>query len=195
MPSAAGIDLYRDLAFGGGIPNAVFAGGWSGLRSSMITAPPDDPVKDPIGTVLGRGDRAKGFAELDAGLYTEIEQGGPRAYDGSFWRERRPGAYLKRVVRNRVPALMITGWFDVYQRGVLLNYTALQNAWAGRPLFGPMRPGQRATPRYQIVPGPLVPQPGGDGGVDRADPSGVVRPLAAGAADAADEHEQAAACV
>ena len=67
VPSAAGIDLYRDLAFGGGIPNAVFAAGWSGLRSTMLTAPPDDPAKDPIGTLLGRAERAKGFAELDAG--------------------------------------------------------------------------------------------------------------------------------
>ena len=58
---------------------------------------------------------------------------------------------------------MITGWFDVYQRGVLLNYTALQNAWAGRPWFGPMRRNQRATPRYQIVQGPWFHNPVGMG--------------------------------
>ena len=163
VPSAAGIDLYRDLAFGGGVPNAVFAGGWSGLRSTMITAPPDDPTKNPLDTLLGRVKRMEGFVGLDADLYTEIENGGPRAYDTAFWRERSPVSKLEGVVRNRVPALMITGWFDVYQRGVLLNYTALQNAWAKRPLFGPMRRNQRATPRYQIVQGPWFHNPVGMG--------------------------------
>ena len=31
FPVAAGNDLYRDLVFAGGIPNIVFAAGWSGL--------------------------------------------------------------------------------------------------------------------------------------------------------------------
>ena len=36
--SAAGFDLYRDLAFGGGIPNVLFASVWAALRASMISA-------------------------------------------------------------------------------------------------------------------------------------------------------------
>jgi uncharacterized protein len=164
VPSAAGIDLYRDLAFGGGIPNAVFAAGWSGLRSSMVAAPPDDPAKDPFDVIRHPLDRARGLAALDATLYTEIELGGPRAFDEAFWRERAPAGRLAKVVRNGIPALMLTGWFDVYQRGVLLDYTAFQNAWAGRrDIFAPMRAGQRATPRYQIVEGPWFHNPTGLG--------------------------------
>ena len=52
----------------------------------------------------------------------------------------------------------------------MLNYTALQNAWArsrsaraAAGAFGPMRPGQRATPRYQIVQGPWFHNPVGMG--------------------------------
>jgi putative CocE/NonD family hydrolase len=164
VPSAAGFDLYRDLAFGGGIPNAVFAGGWAGLRASMVGAPPDDPSKDPSAIARHPVERAARYAALDADLYTEIERGGERAFDSPFWQERAPSGRLEQVVRNGVPALMISGWFDVYQRGVLLNYAALQNAWARqRPVFGPMRPGQRVTPRYQVVQGPWFHNPTGLG--------------------------------
>ena len=126
----------------------------------MVFAPPDDPAADPLGQLLERVDRAGGLAALDgndAGLYTEIELGGERAFDAPFWRERAPARYLERVARNRIPAMLISGWFDIYQRGVPLSYSTLQNAWAGRrDVFAPMRPRQRATPRYQLVQGPWL---------------------------------------
>jgi putative CocE/NonD family hydrolase len=157
VPSAAGFDLYRDLAFGGGIPNVLFASVWAALRASMVFAPPDDPSADPIRALVERIDRAGGLAALDAGLYTEIELGGERAYDSPFWRARAPSRYLRRVVRNRIPALLISGWFDTYQRGVPISYAALQNAWAGRRrIFAPMRSRQPITPRYQLVQGPWL---------------------------------------
>jgi hypothetical protein len=153
VPSAAGFDLYRDLAFGGGLPNTVFAAGWAGLRSTMLTADPSQIAA-----------RAAGYANLDASLYTEIERGGERAFDSPFWQVRRPGSQLAQVVRNGIPALMLSGWFDVYQRGVLLNYATLQNAWTGRRhIYASMLPGQKATPRYQAVIGPWFHNPVGMG--------------------------------
>ena len=161
----------RDLAFGGGIPNVVFAAGWAGLRSTMVTAPPDNTSKDPDGPTTPI-DRAQGFGDLDVQMYTEIELGGLKAFDSPFWQERAPSRLLKPIVKNRVPALMLTGWFDVYQRGVVLNYAALQNTWARlhpkrarrRPArFGPMLRGQRTTPRYQVVEGPWFHNPVGTG--------------------------------
>jgi len=155
-PCAAGIDLYRDLAFSGGIPNVEFAATWLALRGTMVVSDPGDAA-GPRGPV-SRGER---FAGLDAGLYTEVSLGGARAFDSRFWRERAPATYLARVVRNRVPALLLSGWFDVYQRGVVLDYATLQNAYAamhrasGRPaLLGPMAAAVRPTGRYQAVIGP-----------------------------------------
>ena len=67
---------------------------------------------------------------------------------------------------------MLSGWFDVYQRGVVLNYAGFQNAWARlhprrgrrRPKpFGPMLARQRPTPRYQAVIGPWFHDPTGLG--------------------------------
>src|SRR5205807_791371 len=155
-PCAAGIDLYRDLAFGGGIPNMQFAATWLALRGTMVVSQPTDATgpRSPAG-------RAARLAGLDAGMYTEVSLGGARAFDGAFWRQRAPATYLARVVRNGVPALLLSGWFDVYQRGVVLDYSALQNAYAAsrrgrrRPaLFGPMPGDARPTGRYQAVIGP-----------------------------------------
>ena len=137
----------------------------------MVTAPPDNTSKDPDGPTTPI-DRAQGFGDLDVQMYTEIELGGLRAFDSPFWQERAPSRLLKPIVKNRVPALMLTGWFDVYQRGVVLNYAALQNTWARlhpkrarrRPArFGPMLRGQRTTPRYQVVEGPWFHNPVGTG--------------------------------
>jgi uncharacterized protein len=155
-PCAAGIDLYRDLAFSGGIPNVEFAATWLALRGTMVVSDPSDAA-GPRGPV-SRGSR---FAGLDAGLYAEVSLGGSRAFDDPFWQERAPASYLARVVRNGVPALLLSGWFDVYQRGVVLDYAALQNAYAAahgrggrRALLGPMPAGARPTGRYQAVIGP-----------------------------------------
>ena len=119
---------------------------------------PTTPAADPVRQLIERVDRARGLAALDAELYTEIELGGERAFDSPFWQERAPSrAPAARGPQPRARRCMISGWFDVYQRGVVLNYAALQNAWAGRRrVFGPMRRGQRLTPRYQLVQGPWL---------------------------------------
>ena len=170
VPTAAGNDFFRDLAFGGGIPNAGFTGIWSALRTSMTATRPDDPAAgSPVAVATRPATRAAHLAQFEGGLYTEVEQGGPRAFDSEFWQSRAPAAFLDRVVQNDVPTMLVSGWYDVYQRGVPMNLAALQNAWAARnglpagPPGGPMRPGQRTTPRYQLVMGPWFHNAIGDG--------------------------------
>lgn len=167
IPSTVGSDIYRDLAFGGGISNLEFAGVWEGLRSSMVAAPLDEPQQNPEAAVEHPVQRADTVAEFDAGLYTEVDTGGPRAFDNDFWASRAASAYLDRIVRNGIPALVVSGWHDVYQRGAVLDYAGLQNAWSrlrggpGRPASDapPMTAAQRPTPRYQAVIGPWFHNP------------------------------------
>jgi hypothetical protein len=167
IPSTTGSDVYRDIAFGGGISNLEFAGVWEGLRASMTGAVPDEPQQDPEAVVQHPVSRAERQAELDGGLYAEVDTGGPRAFDNDFWSARAPSNYLDRVVRNGIPALFVSGWHDVYQRGAVLDYTGLQNAWSrlhsgpGRPAANvpPMTAAQRPTPRYQLVVGPWFHNP------------------------------------
>ncbi|HUE28837.1 MAG TPA: CocE/NonD family hydrolase, partial [Solirubrobacteraceae bacterium] len=167
VPATVGNDLYRDLVFGGGIPDAEFSAVWDGLRASMVTAPPDEPQQNPQALVDHPASRAENFAEFDAQLYAEVETGGPRSFENGFWSSRAPSAYLDRIVRNGVPALLVSGWHDVYQRGAVLDYAGLQNAWSrlhggpGRPAIDapPMTASQTPTPRYQLVAGPWFHNP------------------------------------
>jgi putative CocE/NonD family hydrolase len=167
IPTTVGSDVYRDLAFGGGISNLEFAAVWEGLRSSMVTAPPDEPQQDPQAVVNHVISRADTVAEFDAGLYSEVDTGGPRAFENEFWQTRTAASFLDRVVRNGIPALVVSGWHDVYQRGAVLDYAGLQNAWSrlhggpGRPAADvpPMTAGQRPTGRYQAVIGPWFHNP------------------------------------
>src|SRR5579884_1493843 len=167
LPSNAGSDLYRDLAFGGGIPNLEFATVWEGLRASMTPDLPPNPAQDPQGWRGNTVDRAENLAEFDARLYAGVDTGGPRSFDNGFWTARAPSRYLDRVVANGVPALLVSGWHDVYQRGAVLNYAGLQDAWArlhhlgGAPAsaVAPMRAAQPITGRYQLVVGPWFHNP------------------------------------
>src|SRR5207249_2780002 len=51
-------------------------------------------------------------------------------------------------------AFLVGGWYDLFQRGEPLNYSGLQNAYAGRPVGAPMSPDQPVTGRYQLLMGP-----------------------------------------
>jgi hypothetical protein len=167
VPTTVGNDIYRDLAFGGGVSNLEFASVWEGLRTSMVAAPPDEPQQNPQALIDHPVSRADTLAEFDAQLYAEVDTGGPRAFDNDFWQSRAASQYLDRVVANGIPALIVSGWHDVYQRGAVLDYTGLQDAYSrlrggpGRPASDspPMTAAIRPTARYQAVIGPWFHNP------------------------------------
>lgn len=122
-----------DIYFSGGVPSATV------------------PL---FGQDLGlSGDRHRA-ENLAYGQQTvaEINASGPRAYNGTFWRERTTDAAMAaRIVGNGIPALLWSGWQATENPGALRFWTALQNAANGRPAGGPLLPGQSTTGRYQIV--------------------------------------------
>jgi putative CocE/NonD family hydrolase len=59
-------------------------------------------------------------------------------------------------VANKIPAYLVGGEYDLFQRGEPLNYAGLQNAYAGRSVTAPMRPDQKTTGRYQLLDGPYT---------------------------------------
>jgi uncharacterized protein len=94
-------------------------------------------------------------------LSASIFSGGADAYNGAFWQERNLSKYISQIVRNRIPALMWSGYQDAFVNGSMDLYAGFQNAYDGRPSAGPptdeplaMLPGQPASGRYQIVMGP-----------------------------------------
>ncbi len=100
---------------------------------------------------------------FDQTLVTNIETGGDEAYDQSYWSARNPVGLIKQIVRDKIPAFLIGGWYDLFQRGELLNYSSFQNAFAGRPVLAPMSPAQPVTPRYQLIQGPWYHVTAGNG--------------------------------
>ncbi len=87
-------------------------------------------------------------------LLTNVETGGDEAYDESYWGARNPVNEISQIVKDKIPAFLVGGWYDLFQRGELLNYSSFQNAWDGRPVLSPMQPSQPVTPDYQLIQGP-----------------------------------------
>ena len=155
FPIVAANDAYREMAVAGGIPNGESGPGYLAFTGGLNTAGPviENPteVADALDTSL---QHLAGTVDINLGLLLHSLTDGDRAYDGAWWRARAPGRVLDDVVRNRIPAFLVGGWFDAFQRGAPLNYAGLQNAWAGRPVGAPMRRRQRTSGRYQLLMGP-----------------------------------------
>jgi predicted acyl esterase len=125
-------------------------------------------VVNPTVELIARGGhqrpRSGGFAavrqrgrdqrEYFRPLIAEAMVGGDAAYDGPVWDAMRPGDVLANIVANGVAVFLFGGWHDAFQRGVPLNYAALQNAFAGRPDDSLMQPGQPVSDRVHLLMGP-----------------------------------------
>ncbi len=154
FPIVAGNDAYRDVAFQGGMPGAEFDLIILGLFGGLNAGNPPISDRDLADLFAVEIQHAASLLSYNAYQAINVETGGDEAFYGKYWRQRTQRSYLKTIVRNHIPAFMIGGWFDLFQRGSPLNYSGLQNAWAGRPVGAPMKPGQKLTGRYQLVDGP-----------------------------------------
>jgi putative CocE/NonD family hydrolase len=87
-------------------------------------------------------------------LLLDAYGGGPLAYDGDWWQDRRFETHLDNLVANDIAMYQVGGLWDLYQEGPWRNYSQLQNLAAGRDRFAPMAPGQAVDGRYQLLMGP-----------------------------------------
>ena len=161
FPIVSANEVYRDTAFMGGIPSAEFdAAYFAGLL----------PVVDILDPILATLVDPKNVLSSAQALLTHLSDvlnynalfllktyfGGPESYDTPYWKVRSPGSVLDKIVANGIPAYLVGGEYDLFQRGEPLNYAGLQNAWAGRPVNAPMLPNQPVTGRYQLLNGPFT---------------------------------------
>ncbi len=158
FPMVTGNDLYRDTSFMGGLVDFEFGEAYLGLTAGTNTSNPiTDTLSDPAllsDLASIEEDHANGLANYHAGTTLNILTGGDEAYDESYWQARNPQNVIKRVVANQIPAYLVGGEFDIFQRGEPINYAELQNAWDHRSPTAPMLPHQRTTGRYQLIDGP-----------------------------------------
>jgi len=157
FPVVAADDLYRDTSFMGGILDAEFDEIYLGLTGALnATNPLTDQLEYPDPAALTAVELAhqQALQSYYAAQTTNILTDGDEAYDGTYWQQREPRNALAAVVANGIPAYLVGGEYDIFQRGEPLNYAALQNAYDGRPVTGAMSPTQPVTGRYQILIGP-----------------------------------------
>jgi uncharacterized protein len=152
FPIISGNDIYKDTAFAGGFPDIEFSSFYLGLTAGLNLLLPTAEGNNDFATALI--DHVHDLGDFDAELVGNIETGGADAYDGSYWQDRSPVNDIAQIVKDGIPAFLVGGWYDLFQRGELLNYSGFQNAWDNRPVLAPMEPGQPVTPRYQLIQGP-----------------------------------------
>jgi uncharacterized protein len=139
-------DGYRDIVFSGGDTNVSFIPLWLGLVTGGGIAPPAYALSGhPDDLVRGLGalaSHASGVAGFQANTLAGSITGGDIAYDGPFWRTRSP---LEVVDQVRVPAFVVGGEHDLFQRGEPLIYERLKNRVPTRLLIGPWTHVEGAT--------------------------------------------------
>ena len=188
FPIIAGNDLYRDEVTEGGLFNTEFSVAYVALVNSLSAANPAFDTLEGLNEASSQGNltpnafigEASGIPATEvthAGAVTRydlptllnIETGGDESYDANeglgtsaYWAQRSPVNVLGELVRDHIPAFLVGGWNDLFQRGELMNYTGLQNAWydattgATESITGPMAARQPTTPRYQLLMGPWM---------------------------------------
>ena len=131
-------DSYRDITFSGGQTNVSFIPLWLGLVTGTSLIPPayaldGDPANlvRAITTLAAHATNVGGF-QLNTVL--NATAGGDIAYDGEFWKTRSPIELLDRI---NVPAFVVGGHHDLFQRGEPLIYERLKRRVPSRLLMGP----------------------------------------------------------
>jgi putative CocE/NonD family hydrolase len=123
FPQVPGADVYRDIVASGGQLDVGFMPFWLGLVTVAGLVPPAVLASDP----------ASGFSALashllDAGTFTaplllEAAAGADPAYDGPFYAQRSPINVIGDV---DVPTFLVSGEFDLFQRGTPLLFENLR---------------------------------------------------------------------
>jgi putative CocE/NonD family hydrolase len=131
-------DGYRDITLSGGDVNVAFIPLWLGLVTAGGLVPPQstfsgDPA-EAVSSLTTLGQHVGGALSFTAPTLIGATSGGSIAYDGPFWKTRSPIEVLDRV---QVPAFVVGGLHDLFQRGEPLVYERLKSRVPARLVMGP----------------------------------------------------------
>lgn len=131
-------DGYRDIVFSGGDVNVSFIPLWLGLVTAGGLVPPQSTFTgtptDALAALTTLSQHIGGVLSFTAPTLLESMAGGSIAYDGPFWKLRSPIEVLDRI---QVPAFVVGGLHDLFQRGEPLIYERLRDRVPTRLLMGP----------------------------------------------------------
>jgi putative CocE/NonD family hydrolase len=131
-------DSYRDITFSGGQVNVSFIPLWLGLVTGTSLIPPayalDGDPADLVRALTVLTTHATNVGGFQLNTVLNATAGGDIAYDGEFWKTRSPIELLDRI---NVPAFVVGGLHDLFQRGEPLVYERLKRRVPARLLMGP----------------------------------------------------------
>jgi uncharacterized protein len=160
FPVVPGNDLYKDVATMGGLIDMEFDAFYLALTGGLNTIGPIlEGLQNPavlISLLPALIAHLQDLGTFDAAFAADTLSGGAPAFDGTYWKQRNPVNALQRIVDNNIPAYLVGGEYDLFQRGEPLDFSGLQNAWTGRPVTAPMSATQPVTGRYQLLDGPFT---------------------------------------
>jgi len=131
-------DSYRDITFTGGQTNISFIPLWLGLVTGTSLVPPayalDGDPADLVRALTVLASHATNVGGFQLNTILNATAGGDIAYDGEFWKTRSPIELLDKI---DVPAFVVGGHHDLFQRGEPLVYERLKGRVPARLLMGP----------------------------------------------------------
>jgi hypothetical protein len=131
-------DSYRDITYSGGQLNTAFIPFWLGLVTGTSLVPPtyaaDGDPNDLVNAISELTQHATGVGNFQLNAVLNGVTGGDLSYDGNYWKMRSP---LEVVDKVKVPAFVVGGLHDLFQRGEPLNYERLKRHVNTRLLMGP----------------------------------------------------------
>ena len=124
FPQVPMADAYRDVVASGGQLDVGFIPLWLGLVTATGVVPPAYAGSDPSSALGVLVDHLAAGGTFTVPLLLSAMAGQDTAYDGAFYRQRSP---INVVDKVRVPTFLVSGEFDLFQRGTPLLFERLQH--------------------------------------------------------------------
>ncbi|MBW8484910.1 CocE/NonD family hydrolase [Actinomadura parmotrematis] len=150
-------DSYRDVIGTGGQLGLGFVPLWLAGVGGLSLLPPTYSGKSPDEAIALLKEHFGNIGDFQIAMLFNALTGGDKAFDGPFYRERSP---LEVVDKVNVPAFVVGGEFDIFQRSEPLLYQRLARRVPARFTYGPWYHISGAAPALGL-PLPNVPQPPG----------------------------------
>ena len=124
FPQVPMADAYRDVVASGGQLDVGFIPLWLGLVTATGVIPPAYATSDPTSALGVLAQHLTTGGTFTLPLLLSAMAGQDTAYDGPFYRQRSPINVVSKVT---VPTFLVSGEYDLFQRGTPLLFENLQN--------------------------------------------------------------------
>jgi len=123
FPQVPAADVYRDVVASGGQVDVGFIPLWLGLVTGTGVIPPAVTATDPQSGLKAFAQHLSTLGSFTGPMLLDALGGQEQAYDGDFYAQRSP---INVVDRVQVPTFLVSGEYDLFQRGTPLLFERLQ---------------------------------------------------------------------